>query len=239
MSDFGITTALQYSGGRDSRAILHMYRDQLDKIIVVWFDAGDSYPEVVRDMHRLAAQIPHFLILRGQVSREIEQHGYPSDVVPINATIFGRQFVKTAGPLIQSTYDCCSRSIWQPLYQAMKLLGIKKIIRGQRNDEEHTNPHCRDGIVIDGIEYVLPLETWSEAQVETYLRENHIKIPEHYASELESHDCMHCTGYLARNVNRIRNLPPGPYAEVQKRLREIAVVIDRESAPLHTAIGMP
>lgn len=232
MSDFGITTALQYSGGRDSRAVLHMFRNQLDKIIVVWMNAGDPYPDTLKDMHRLAAQVPHFLILHGDVNVNIEKHGYPSDVVPIVNTTYGTTFAGPTKTLIQSTFDCCSRSIWQPLHQAMRLLGIKKIIRGQRNAEKFKNTAVQNGSVIDGVEYVLPLESWSVPQVEQYLKDNHVKIPDYYTQESDSHDCMRCTGYLAENVRRIRNLREPVRDEVNARLAAIRVAIEQELQPL-------
>lgn len=238
MSDFGITTALQYSGGRDSRALLHLHRNQLDKIIVVWMNPGDAYPEQLREMHKLAREIPHFLILHGNVQSNIRQNGYPSDIVPINYSPVGRAYVKKDGDFkIQSAFDCCSRSMWQPLAQAMKLLGITRIIRGQRREEQYTNTAVTNGTVIDGVEYVLPLEDWTTADVEKYLRDNHLKLPEYYASEGTSHDCVHCTAYLGSYQARIRNLPSEARSEVTRRLKEIAVAIEQESAPLKSLLA--
>lgn len=237
MTDFGISTALQYSGGRDSRALLHLHRDQLDKVIVVWMNPGDAYPDQLREMHKLARDIPHFLILHGNVKSNIEQFGYPSDVVPINYSPLGRAYVKKAGDFkIQSAFDCCSRSMWQPLAQAMQLLGITRVIRGQRREEQYTNTAVTNGAVIDGIEYVLPLEDWTTADVEKYLRDNHLKLPDYYASEGTSHDCIHCTAYLGSYQARIRNLPAESRREVDQRLKQISIAIEQESAPLKSLL---
>lgn len=237
MSDFGITTALQYSGGRDSRALLHLHRDRLNEIIVVWMNPGDAYPETVKEMHRLAATIPHFLILQGEVSDNIRNYGYPSDVVPIAHTVVGAAFMGSATPLIQSAFDCCNRSMWQPLQRAMKLLSITTVIRGQRRDEQYKNSLITDGAVIDGVKYVLPLESWSVPQVEQYLRDNHIKIPEYYKTEGTSHDCMHCTAYLGSYERRIANLPAANREEVRYRLAQIGIAVEQQLQPLKNILG--
>lgn len=234
-----VTTALQYSGGRDSRALLHLHRDQLDKIIVVWMNPGDAYPDQLREMHRAARDVPHFLILHGNVVQNVKEFGYPSDVVPINFSPAGRAFVKKEDSFrIQSAFDCCARSMWLPLAKAMTLLGITRVIRGQRREEQYTNSAVTNGTVIDGVEYILPLEDWTTADVEKYLRDNHIKIPDYYATEGTSHDCVHCTAYLDSYQNRIRNLPDGPRNEVTRRLKEIAVAIEQESAPLKSLLAL-
>lgn len=232
-SDFSVTTALQYSGGRDSRALLHLCRNDLDKIIVVWMNPGDAYPDAIHEMAKLARAVPHFLALHGQVKENIKRNGYPSDVVPINYSPIGRLYVKKQFEYkVQSAFDCCATNMWQPLAHAMQLLGIKKIIRGQRRQEQYTNSAVTDGAVVNGVTYSLPLENWSTEDVENYLRVNQIEIPSYYKTEGTSHDCMHCTAYLGSYEARIKNLPPAPRAEVQRRLAEISKAIELETAPL-------
>lgn len=228
-----ITTALQFSGGKDSLAILHMFRDQLENIVVTWVNTGAAYPEVQRQMAKVAKKVPHFLVVRGNQPENIRKNGYPSDVVPINYTPSGRYFVKKAEDFrIQSAFDCCAANMWDPLERTMKLMGIKRVIRGQRADEQYKNPIVRDGTIINGIEYVLPLETWTAEQVFKYLNDNEIELPSYYSNEVTSHDCWNCTAYLDSYVKRIQNLPPPARAEVQRRLVEINRAIELETAPL-------
>lgn len=232
-----ITTALQFSGGKDSLAILHMYRDQLDEIVVAWVNTGAAYPEVQREMARIAKKVPHFLVVRGNQPEQIRKNGYPSDIVPINYSPIGRYFVKKAETFrIQSAFDCCAANMWDPLTRTMALMGVKRVIRGQRADEQYKNPAIKNGTVLDGIEYVLPLETWTAEQVFKYLRDHGIELPSYYSSEVTSHDCWNCTAYLDSYVKRIQNLPPPARAEVQRRLKEINRAIELESAPLKRLI---
>lgn len=228
-----VSTALQYSGGKDSRAILHMYREQLNDIVVVWVNTGAPYPEMEKEMLQMSRKVPHFLIVRGNQPEQIKKFGYPSDVVPINYSPFGRLMVKSAHEFkLQSAFDCCSANMWNPLRDAMKMLSVTRIIRGQRRAETYTNAVATNGKIIDGIEYVLPIEDWSDEQVFEYLRANNVEIPSYYQTEGTSHDCWNCTAYLNSYEKRINNLPAPKRAEVVDRLRYIRAAITSETKSL-------
>lgn len=233
-----IDTALQYSGGKDSRAVLHMYKDQLDKIIVVWLDAGASYPRMQDEMRQMCRQVPHFLIVKGSQPKQIAENGYPTDVLPLSYSPLGRSFRSAElNVKLQSTFGCCSANVWQPLQQAMQMLGIKRIIRGQRNDDEYRNKAFAHGAVLDGVECVSPLETWTEKQVFEYLEANKVPVPEYYKNEMTGRDCWNCTGYLSHNVTRIKNLPESQRTEVTRRLKVIRDVVAAELGTIDAAIG--
>lgn len=230
-----VTTALQYSGGKDSRAVLHMYREQLKDIIVVWMDAGNAYPEVYADMALMTRKVPNFLIVRANQPKQVAENGYPSDVVPMNFSPLGRSFL--GGSLkVQSTFGCCSANIWQPMQQAMTMLGIKRIIRGQRDTDEYKNSAFRHGAVLNGIECVAPLQDWTEEQVFQYLRANSVEVPAYYLNEKTGRDCWSCTGYLRHNAARIKNLPTPQREEVVRRLKVISDAVAAEMAPIDTVI---
>jgi phosphoadenosine phosphosulfate reductase len=40
-------TALQFSGGKDSLACLHLYREQWPDLLVMWLNTGAVYPEMM------------------------------------------------------------------------------------------------------------------------------------------------------------------------------------------------
>lgn len=228
-----ITTALQYGGGKDSRAILHMYREQLDDILVVWCDTGASYPEVVAEMETMPAKVPHFLTVKSNQPAQIAENGYPSDVVPVSYTPLGREIVtKTHHFRIQGAFDCCAANIWWPMAKAMRTRSIKRIIRGQRLDEQYKSSIRHGHIDSQGIEYVMPLENWTANQVFAYLKENNVEIPAYYATEVTSHDCWDCTAYLGPYERRIANLPIDKKAEVIRRLAEIDRALALEMVPL-------
>lgn len=227
-----ITTALQFSGGKDSLAILHLYRDQLDTILVAWVNTGAAYPATIAQMNAIAQTVPHFLEIQSDQPAQIEEYGFPSDVVPLHSTSIGRAWVKSETTYrIQDSFNCCAANRWLPMRTVMKERGITKVIHGQRRAEKYTVP-ITNGIVIDGVEYILPIEDWTDAQVFAYLKENNVSLPDYYAKgEGKSHDCWSCTGYLDEDQSRIRNLPREQYAEVMRRLDTIDEAITLHSVP--------
>lgn len=232
-----ITTALHFSGGKDSRAILHMHRDRLDEILVVWANAGAPYPGVLEEMQALGATLPHFLIVNGDQPAQHERAGFPVDVLPISYSPIGRHLVKTAQPYrLQSAFDCCAQNLWEPMHRAMVERKITTIIRGQRRGEDYSNSFVTHGSVINGVRYLLPLEDWSADQVMDYLRDNDVPVPAHYDSESTSRDCWNCTAYLSENQERIAHLPAPMRAQVHERLRVISSAIEEQTAPLRAAL---
>lgn len=226
-----IDTALHYSGGKDSRAVLHLYRDQLESVLVVWLNTGAAYPQVEREMQEMARKVPHFLVVRSNQPKQLEQNGFPSDVTPMAHTPLG-QLITGGKVKIQSVFGCCNENIWQPMHEAMRMLSIKRIIRGQRDTEGYRNRAFKHGAVIDGIECVAPLQDWTEQQVLDYLRENDVSIPDYYKTEMTGRDCWSCTAYLKHNATRIANLPTPQKAEMHRRLRIIKQAIEAETSSL-------
>lgn len=219
-----ITTALQFSGGKDSLACLYMWRDKLDETVVLWCNSGAAYPETIAQMERIKAWVPHFVEVRGNQPAVVEQYGYPADVVPVLSSpsawlVHGRK-----GPKIQSFIDCCARSLWAPMYQAVKALGITRVVRGQRNEETLTGP-VRNGHVFDGIEYILPIQDWSEADVLAYLKEVGAELPAYYDTERTSRDCWSCTAFRFESKERTNNLKGEQREIVFARLEQIRSAI--------------
>lgn len=220
-----ITTALQFSGGKDSLACLHLWREKLEETVVLWCNSGAAYPETIEQMERIKAWVPHFLEVRGNQPAVVDQFGYPSDVVPV---LHGPQADLVRGrsaPKIQSFVDCCARSLWAPMYSAVKHLGVKRVVRGQRNDEKLTGP-IRNGDVLDGIEYVLPIQDWTEPDVWSYLREVGAEIPAYYETgERTSRDCWSCTAFRFESRERTNNLKAEQREIVFARLEHIRAAI--------------
>lgn len=221
-----IKTALQFSGGKDSLACLYLWRDKLDETVVMWCNSGAAYPETLEQMQRIKSWVPHFLEVNGDQPTVIEQHGYPSDVVPVINSAQGSWVNQSlTGPKIQSFIDCCARSLWAPMYNAVKQLGITRVVRGQRNDETLTGP-VRNGHVYDGIEYLLPIQDWSEADVFAYLKEVGAELPPYYATgERTSRDCWSCTAYRFESRERTNNLKGEQREIVFARLDQIRAAI--------------
>lgn len=220
------STALHFSGGKDSLACLYLNRHRWHDIHVVWLNTGAVYPEMQAYMDRWRERLPNFVEIKSDQPRQIAANGWPSDVVPVNATRFARSFLKTDAPLIQSYLECCAQNIWLPLHKGTLELGVTEIIKGQRADDARKAP-VRDGDKIDGITYRFPIEGWTEAQVFSYLHEIEADMPPGYAQgEKTGRDCWDCTAYLDENRQRIRNLPCDKRRVVEERLAAIRKTID-------------
>ena len=228
-----ITTALQFSGGKDSLALLHLWREKLDHTLVCWVNTGAAYPDTVRQMFQIAANVPHFLEINSDQPGNVKENGYPTDLVPLHFIPQGRAAVTTERDYrIQDTFSCCSANIWVPLAQAMKAHGITTVLRGQKNSDKYKAPF-KSGYSQDGVTYIFPLEEWTDADVFKYLAENNQALPAHYSrGERKSHDCWNCTGYLDEDAGRIHNLPVAQQTETIRRLRVINAAIKFQAQPL-------
>jgi phosphoadenosine phosphosulfate reductase len=200
---------------------------------VVWVNTGSAYPDVVEYMRGWAKRLPHFVEVKSDQPAQIKARGFPSDVVPLRYTEMGRLTGTPTPYLIQGWMVCCAENIWLPMADAMRRLGVTRIIRGQRNDEGRKGS-LRNGQVVDGVEYVYPLESWTRAEVFAYLKAVGAELPAYYALEDTSRDCWDCTAFLDENQRRIDNLPEDKRAVVLERLDMIADAVKRESRWLDT-----
>jgi phosphoadenosine phosphosulfate reductase len=220
-----LITVLQFSGGKDSLACLYLYREEWETLRVVWVNTGAAYAEMIEYMEMWNRRLPHFIEVKSDQPGNIAAHGLPADVVPMNSTAFARQFMQTDGPLIQPYTACCAANIWLPMQNAIMEIGATRIIRGQRADDKRRAP-VRNGDVVDGVEYILPLETWSESDVFAFLHEVDAIMPPGYAQgEKTGRDCWDCTAYLDENQRRIANLPDDRRAVVCGRISAIETAI--------------
>lgn len=222
-----LTTALQFSGGKDSLACLHLWRDRLDETVVMWVNTGAAYPETIAQMERIRKWVPHFHEVRTDQPDDIARCGWPTDVVPTLNTYWGLLSTGKDAPKMRSFIECCASNIWFPLNRAVRALGLTRVVRGQRREERRRSP-VRSGHVEDGIEYVFPIEDWTSDQVMSYLRSVNADIPSYYESEPTSRDCWSCTAYLDESAARIRNLPEPLREVVMLRVRTIRDAVSSE-----------
>jgi len=197
---------LAFSGGKDSLACLLLNKERLSEITVFWVNTGKTYPETLK-LVEFAKQIsPNFIEVI--VDREGQNNycGIPSDIVPINWTLAGQQINGAKKVTIQSYLQCCFENISTPLMNAAKHYGITHLIRGQRNDEEFKAP-SRNGDVVEGIEFLHPIEDWTKEQVLDYISQ-YTELPEHFNLGHTSLDCFDCTAYQkeTKDVSSYREL---------------------------------
>ena len=229
---------LQFSGGKDSTALLHLAKPWLDQIVVYFADTGATFPHVIEFVHteckRLGATLE---IIKPPVSIATwhEAEGLPSDIVPVESTAEMQWTLKDKAPRkLQPYTKCCFAMLWLPLQNAIKSSGIKTVLRGSKKCDARVG--VPDGHVEDGITYRSPLWDWSDTDVYAYLAKEGVKLPAHYSDVPDSLDCHICSAHLrhhgAAKLRWTKTHYPELYAELAKRVMAVRNVIDGERAKL-------
>lgn len=221
--------ALQFSGGKDSLACLFLLKEQWPDMLVVWLNTGAAFTETLGQMRAISQLVPHFAEIRTDVIKDIEERGWPVDILPIRHSLPAQAFLGPVSPKLQGWTDCCARNIWFPMHQEMKKRGIVKVVRGQRLQEDYKSP-ILNGQVIDGIQYIFPLQGWTDSEVMSYLAEQRVKLPSYYSETGTSLDCWCCTAYLDAHkhvLSYMEKAHPPMAAEVRRRI----TIINNVSKP--------
>ncbi|MGL4297331.1 MAG: phosphoadenosine phosphosulfate reductase family protein [Aestuariivirga sp.] len=228
--------ALQLSGGRDSIACLYLLKPCWDRLTVYWCDTGAAYPETVALMDKIAAQVPRFVRIEGRQPQVISQFGIPADIVPASATPIGR-LAGGSAPLMQDRYSCCAMSMMLPTHERMLADGITLIIRGQKNADRLKSP-VRSGDVIDGIEYLFPIQDWDAHQVMRFLRDEDAPIPRFYEMLNGAPDCMTCSAWWEEGAAKyLKRYHHAQYLENQARLDIINKAVGEHIAAFNQEVA--
>jgi phosphoadenosine phosphosulfate reductase len=191
---------LAFSGGKDSLACWYLYKAK--NPIVLWVNTGKAYPETLAIVEEIRAEAVEFIEINTDQQGQIDATGIPSDIVPINNTLDGMIVSGEKPVLIQSYLNCCMENITLPLLKAIKKRGITQLIKGQRNDESFKG-ESRHGAVVDGIQYIQPIEKWTGKQVLDFVATQRGQLPEHFSLNHTSLDCYDCTGFMKDSVDRV------------------------------------
>ncbi len=226
---------LQFSGGKDSLALLYMMREHWSKLTVYWLDTGDAFPETLELAEKVAAMVPRFERIEGRQHETIVQFGIPTDILPAANTPMG--VGAAGGILMQDRYSCCMRSLMLPMHERMKADGVTLVIRGQKNSDKLRAP-IKSGHVEDGIEYLFPLEAWDDSDVFNYLAEKGVETPRFYNHMNASPDCMTCSAYWEDGRGAyLKQHHPEAYQEYQRRLNTISDATAQAIAHFNMEIG--
>ena len=220
--------ALQLSGGRDSLAVWAVL-DQLgllDAVTVYWVNTGDAFPETLAIIDAIRAKTPHFIEIDGYQPEVVAAFGMPTDLLGRNCTPIGLMCGQGTVRM-QDSYSCCGRVIMGPMHERMLEDGITLIIRGLRYDDVHKAP-LKSGDTEHGIQYLFPIEDWTDATVDACLAE--AGIPRHpcYDFMTSTPDCMSCSGWWEEGrAPFLRAHHPEAFAQYQRRLELIRASTER------------
>lgn len=212
---------LAFSGGKDSLACWYLYRDI--QPVVFWVNTGKSYPETLSIIDEVRREAVTFVEVKSDQQKQIDENGFPSELVPVDWTDQGMQITGNKPVKVQSYLNCCFQNIAVPLLSAAKEHGITHLIRGQRLAESYKSTAV-DGTVVDGITFVQPIEHWTKQQVIDFLMEKRGSVPDHYEIEHSSLDCYDCTAFIAHSRDRIawtKDKHPNLYAKYAENMRSL------------------
>jgi len=204
---------IYFSGGKDSLAVLHMFKDDPDLECVYFGDTGDIYPHMMKFVIDTCKKFNVPLeIIKAKMSQEKyhAEFGYPSDMVPV-----------VRSPDAKSTMQ--ERSLGKVVYR-----GIKKCDEhGTDVENGYTNP-------VSGIQYINPIYNWTDDMVFEYLKKNNVELARHYKQINVSMDCVHCTAFThsPTTVDRLRWTKenyPSYWPEIQNRFKKVKEAIDAEA----------
>lgn len=230
---------LQFSGGKDSLACLHLLRDEWDTLTVVWMNAGAPFPETLALMDDIRHLVPHFREIRADVLADIEQNGLPVDTLPVKLSGWGKAFTDAPGPQMRTFMDCCAANVWRPMHQAMIEMGATVVIRGQRNAEGYKSP-IPHGAIVEGMRFEFPLRDWTAQQVDEFLAAQGVQIPAYYAHSDKSLDCWNCTAYMDEKRGTLAYMRAHhreKYDHVIRNLKDIDIALNESMRPLRRALG--
>lgn len=228
---------LCFSAGKDSLACLELLHPYLDRVTLVWVDAGATHPAVRSYMEKVRGEVPHFQVIRGNQPQSLETFGWPVDTLPVRKSLAGTYGAGPTPVMFQPYTECCARSMWQPMADFLRLSGHSLVVTGQRREESLRN-RSRDEVLQDvgNVTYYQPLNEWSTDQVLEFLDWKGLPLPPFYADGAESStDCWNCTAYLDHNIGRLRHMQktePESYQTIAVVLTELQRQLRIESSPL-------
>lgn len=216
--------ALQFSGGKDSLALLHLFGPVLDRITVYNLDTGDGCPETRAVIEDAKKWVPHFETIQSDVSAWKAANGWPSDLVPARAHEIGLLYGMNSFKL-SNRFDCCCANLMAPMQARMQADGVDLIIRGTKHADTGRVPHegpagwCHTW---------LPIREWSHDDVFSYLKQvgaMHNPIYDHFRS-ISAPECLHCTAWWDDGKSRyLKARHPEVYNEYIHNLKLIAGVV--------------
>lgn len=236
---------LQFSGGKDSLALLLLARPYLDRIQVCFVDSGAVVPHVLDFIDEVCDRLQIRLTrIRPPVDVLVatERDGLPSDMVPAWRAPDAAWINKQApGQKIQSPVTCCKTTLWDPMYAHVQRSGIKLVLRGVKRVDAHRG--VGPGTVDEhGIEYAAPIWDWDNDRVMAYIAEQGFEPAEQYPEVVDSMDCWSCTGYTTAHygpakLRYMRQHYPGLWSALKDRLRRVRTAIAEDQAMVDAAVN--
>lgn len=215
--------AFQFSGGKDSTALLMSMREFWNIMTVYHLDTGDMHPETQEVVAKVEKMVPRFVRVQSDVFAVKKRFGLPSDIIPWTSSAAAHALNAGSTVLMQDRVSCCFRTTMLPLHRRMRYDNITLIVRGQKNRDELKGA-LFSGDILDGFEFLYPASDWTDNDCFQIMRDNGIPIPRYYTEGLvHSGDCVGCTGWCSEEdrPNYLKKYHPERYATYREDLLAI------------------
>lgn len=223
--------ALEFSGGKDSMAVLYLLRHHLDRITVYHLNAGDQPQETKDAVDASRTFIPHFVEVKTDSRAWRRIHGDPSDVVGSGNTPLGVAFGFDDMPLVDR-FSCCFANVMGPLHQRILADGNTLLIRGTKRCDMKRLP-VHDGSFDGALELWLPIEHWTNDQVLDYLRAAGAPVHACYEKIRDGVECLTCTAWWEhRHLDWLSAAHPEAAATVAAKHIRIRAAVKRHMEAL-------
>lgn len=228
---------LQFSGGKDSTALLYMARPWLDRIEVAIVDAGANFPHVQAHIERTCERLKVApTIIRSDARAYVAANGLPADIVPVEN--FQAAPFMTDRPRLVPYLACCFANLMAPMADYVRESGHTLVLRGSKQADARVG--APDGFMADGVEYRSPLWRWSDAEVFAYLDGLGVELPDQYAHGVnDGLDCWFCPAHMAhggkQRLDYIRARHPDLWPEVRKNVQQVAGIVAAQFAIVQQA----
>lgn len=164
-----------FSGGKDSRALVELFRPHLGGIVVYHNDTGDLWPETVEYVAAVAATVPHFRRIETDAPAWIEANGLPSPLVHISRSADYARWTRDTVPPVRLSLDCCAANQWRPIADTLAADGITLVLHGQRACDYGTGEPVPWPLPA-GISEWPAIASWSDADVFAYLGDQGVTL---------------------------------------------------------------
>lgn len=229
--------ALSYSGGKDSRACIQLFKDRLDDITIYHLDTGDLLPEVRECVAEVEARVPRFVRINTNVSEWIRLNGLPTDLLPYTSHPVARHMGQEPRSLVPR-YDCCYANLMWPVYARVRDDGNTLLIRGTKLVDMRRLP-AQDGEVVDGVTIHYPLLGWTNQQVFAYLGLQGVRLSRVYNYVENSPECARCSAWWGEGrAAYLKKYHPELWAEYDARLQIIIDAVAPSLALLRHEAGV-
>jgi 3'-phosphoadenosine 5'-phosphosulfate sulfotransferase (PAPS reductase)/FAD synthetase len=234
---------LQFSGGKDSTALMYLARPHLDNIMVLFSETGATFPHLRKHVERTCRKLnAKMTIVHPPI--DVYQHthelGLPSDIVPVELSAAMLPFLNPPPKqILQSYTQCCGAMIWEPMRQYVRDHNVDLVLRGSKSCDSRVG--IGPSVEVEGVTYKSPLWDWSDDDVYAYLKDQNAELPDHYSEINDSLDCWICTAHLAHHgeekMRYIRKNYPDFWPVVSYRMSQVRSLIENEAARIAPAFN--